>query len=173
MERPHSAVVHGAVVLELIAQRILHISLGQRRPDLCHISGTGTPFGSRQPGEELFFTCGKVFVGKGGGSAVHNAGVVAEIPALDNVAHIVAAHLLILAVEESRGGNKGDGGNFMGASHLQFGGKGAFAPGGFSHSAETVGGTDTGKPVVAPHTDFAQLVFGAAGFKVVGKDDIF
>ena len=173
VERPHSAVVHGTVVLELIPQRILHVSPGERCPHLCHFCGTGTPFGSRQPGKKLFFTGGKVFVCKSSGGTVHGAGVVAEVPALDNVTDTVAAHLLILAVEQSRSRNKGDGCNLMGASHLQLGGKGAFAPGGFSHSAETVGGTDTGKPVVAPHTDFAQLVFGAAGFKVVGKDDIF
>ena len=163
MEWPRDGVVQGAVPLELDVHGKLAVGHGKEVPGPGDSGGVGVPVRPSQLLQEGHGVGGERLEGEFAGGLVHQAGVVAEIPALHGGVHVVGSHEAVFFVEVFGDGQEGDGGVLVGASHLEFG---AHVPGVPADVRKEFGGADEGQGVVEDNARFAQLARLCAGLEV-------
>ena len=143
MQGPDRSVVHRPVILELDIKRIIGVGIREVVPDFSHILCMGAPFAECEFFEKLFFRAREIFEREMPRRLVHESGIVAEIPALNDVPDAEFLHLPVFAVDEPRNGKKRNRGDFVGTADLKFCRHFAPAARCRRHAPETVARPDT------------------------------
>ena len=136
--------MHRTIILELDIQRIVAVCLRKQLPCRDGLIGFRAPIRRCKFLKESIFVIGEVFKREFSGGFVHEARIVAEIPALHHMLHTPAFHFTILAIQDARNGNVRNRRDFMGTAHLYFRRQLRMIFARLCHAAVTVRRTDGG-----------------------------